>query len=85
MAHFAKIEEDGIVSQVIVVLNEDCGDLNFPESEIVGQQFLASINVDGIWKQTSYNANFRKMYAIIGGTYDDVIDEFVAPVNLPVE
>lgn len=85
MAHFVKVEEDGTISEGIVVNNSDCGDLEFPESEIVGQQFIASIDIDGVWKQTSYNANFRKMYAIIGGTYDDVLDEFVAPPNLIVE
>jgi len=85
MAHFVKVEDDGTISEGIVVNNSDCGDLEFPESEIVGQQFLASIDIKGVWKQTSYNAKFRKMYAIIGGTYDAVLDEFVAPVNLLAE
>lgn len=84
MAHFAYIK-DSVVKQVIVVADSDCGNLEFPESETVGQQFIASIGIDGVWKQTSYNANFRKMYAIIGGTYDDVLDEFVAPPNPIVE
>lgn len=65
MAHFAKIE-NGIVTQVIVVNNETLNDLEFPESEPVGQEFIASIGLEGTWKQTSYNANFRGKYAAAG-------------------
>ena len=65
MAHFAKIE-NGIVVEVIVVNNETLGDLDFPESEAVGQEFIASLGLDGTWKQTSYNANFRGKYAGLG-------------------
>lgn len=77
MAHFAKIDENNIVQQVIVVTNEDCGNLEFPESEIVGQTFLNSIGLEGIWKQTSYNSNFRKNYAGIDYTYDESRDAFI--------
>ena len=79
MAHFAKVEND-IVTEVIVVANSDCGGGEFPESEPVGQAFLASLGLDGEWKQTSYNANFRGVYASAGWSYDPVADEFVAPV-----
>jgi hypothetical protein len=79
MAHFAKIE-NGIVGQVIVVNNEVLGDLEFPESEPVGQAFIASLGLGGEWKQTSYNGNFRGAYAGAGMTYDSELDEFVAPV-----
>jgi hypothetical protein len=78
MAHFAKIEEN-VVTQVIVVENEDCGGLEFPESEPIGQAFIASIGIDGEWLQTSYNNNFREKYAGIGYTYDPETDVFVAP------
>jgi hypothetical protein len=78
MAHFAKIE-DNTVTQVIVVGNEDCGGLEFPESEPIGQAFIASIGIDGEWLQTSYNHNFREKYAGIGYTYDPENDVFVAP------
>lgn len=80
MAHFAYLE-DNLVKQVIVVANSDCGDLEFPESEPVGQEFLASIGLDGVWLQTSYNNKFRGRYAGIGCTYDPVADVFVEPVN----
>ncbi len=86
IAHFAKINSDGVVEQVIVVDNKDCGDLDFPESEAIGQAFIKSIGLDGIWKQTSYNSNFRSKYSGIGDKYDAELDEFVSPVvELPAE
>jgi hypothetical protein len=78
MAHFAEISGN-TVTQVIVVSNDDCGNLEFPASEPVGQEFIASIGLDGVWKQTSYNHNFRGRYAGIGYRYDSELDEFVAP------
>jgi hypothetical protein len=78
MAHFAQIS-NGIVSQVIVVSNDDCGGGDFSESEAVGQAFIASLGLTGEWKQTSYNGNFRGKYAGIGDTYDADLDEFVTP------
>jgi hypothetical protein len=79
MAHFAKVD-NGIVSQVIVVNNETLGNLEFPESETVGQEFIASLGLAGTWKQTSYNATFRGKYAGSGDTYDETNDVFVSPV-----
>ena len=84
MAHFAKVENNTVTS-VIVVSNDDCGGGKFPESEPVGQAFLASLGLEGEWKQTSYNANFRGVYASAGWTYDSVNDVFVAPVSPGVE
>jgi hypothetical protein len=78
MAHFAKVSND-IIEQVIVVANSDCNNLDFPASEPVGQAFIASLGLDGEWKQTSYNANFRGKYAGIGDTWDGT--DFVAPVT----
>jgi hypothetical protein len=84
MAHFAKVE-NGFVTQVIVVNNETLGDLEFPNSEAVGQEFIASLGLDGTWKQTSYNGNFRGKYAGAGDQYDEELDEFVAPVIAEIE
>ena len=78
MAHFAKINNN-IVEQVIVVANADCGDVEFPESEPVGQAFIASLGLEGEWLQTSYSGSFRGRYAGIGFVYDEVSDTFVAP------
>jgi hypothetical protein len=80
MAHFAQIN-NGIVGQVIVVNNETLGDLEFPASEPVGQEFIASLGLDGTWKQTSYNATFRGKYAGAGDTYDEANDLFLSEVT----
>jgi hypothetical protein len=76
MAHFAHIR-DKIVIEVIVINNGDCGGGDFPESEPIGQAFIASIGLDGEWLQTSYNGNFRGSYAGIGYTFDG--NDFVPP------
>ena len=78
MAHFAQVD-DNIVRNVIVINNSDCGGGDFPDSEPIGQAFIASIGIEGDWLQTSYNNNFRGQYAGQGMTYDPVLDEFVSP------
>ena len=65
MAHFAKIDKDNIVTQVIVA------EQDFINSGAVGDSFL--------WVQTSYSGSFRGTYAGIGYTYDKVSDTFIAP------
>lgn len=79
MAHFAQLNESNVVTQVIVIANEDCGGGEFPSSEVVGQEFISSLGLNGIWKQTSYNNNFRKRYAGLGYTYDQENDVFITP------
>lgn len=81
MAHFAQINNN-IVKDVIVISNEDCDNLPFPESEPVGQAFIASLGLIGEWLQTSYNANFRGKYAGVGYTWNGT--DFVPP-ELPIE
>jgi hypothetical protein len=86
MAHFAKMNGN-IVEQVIVVSNHDCDNLPFPESEPVGQAFIASLGLTGLWLETSYNSNFRGCYASGGWTFDPTLGdygEFIAP-PIPVE
>jgi hypothetical protein len=78
MAHFAKLDNDNNVIQVIVVNNNDILDENGNESEEVGINFCTQL-LGGIWKQTSYNATFRKNYAGIGFTYDNERDAFIPP------
>ena len=75
MAHFAQVK-DGIVAQVIVVGNDVVGE--FPASEPIGQAFIASLGLDGEWKQTSYNANFRGKFAGMSDVWNGV--DFVAPI-----
>jgi hypothetical protein len=69
MAHFAKLDENNVVLEVIVVSNDDIQNLPFPQSEAVGITFLNSFLPAATWKQTSYNNNFRIRYAVIGGTF----------------
>jgi len=78
MAHFAEIDKNNIVKQVIVVNNEVLKDENGVEQESIGAQFCADL-LGGTWIQTSYNGNFRGRFAGIGSIYDAVNDVFVAP------
>ncbi len=81
MAHFAQVDENNIVTQVLVVSDQDAGN---------GQDFLANtLGLGGTWIQTSYNTAggvhknggtpLRKNYAGIGYTYDSGRDAFIAP------
>ena len=82
MAHFASVENN-IVGQVIVVANSDCGGGDFPESEPIGQAFIASLGLEGQWLQTSYSGSFRGAYAGIGYTFDASLGEygeFIPPI-----
>lgn len=78
MAHFAKLDENNVVTQVIVVGNKDTSDASGVEKESIGIAFCERL-FGGNWKQTSYNGNIRKNYAGIGYTYDAGRDAFIAP------
>ena len=78
MAHFAKLDENNVVTEVHVVANKDTSDANGVEKEYIGQAFLEKL-FGGTWKQTSYNGNIRKNYAGIGYTYNADIDAFIPP------
>jgi hypothetical protein len=78
MAHFAKLDENNIVTQVIVVGNKDTSDANGVEKEYIGAAFCERL-FGGVWKQTSYNGNIRKNYAGIGYTFDAGRDAFIPP------
>jgi hypothetical protein len=72
MAHFAKIE-DGFVTEVIVVENELCGGGSFPESEQIGQAYIASLGISGEWKQTSYNTSYVYEYETDDATPPNIL------------
>ena len=85
MAHFANIDSNGIVTQIIVISNE---------VERRGQEFInQELKLPGTWVQTSYNTRsgkhknnkspFRKNYAGIGYTYDAQRDAFIPPKPYP--
>jgi len=83
MAHFAKLDENNVVLEVLVVHNNELLQ-DGVESEAKGIQFL--VDWSGgypLWKQTSYNGNFRKNYAGIGYTYDATRDAFIPPQPFP--
>jgi len=70
MAHFAQLDGDNIVTQVIVVSNDDTSDSNGVETESIGVAFCQKLlGASTNWKQTSYNSNIRGNYAGIGYTY----------------
>jgi hypothetical protein len=92
MAHFAKLDANNAVIQVIVVDNE------YAPDEATGQAFIASVGFDGVWKQTSYNTthgvhyngsvdgptpsgklHFRGNFAGVGSVYYEDIDAFALP------
>ena len=65
MSHFAKLDNNNIVQEVIVA------DQQFINTGVVGDVFR--------WVQTSYNGNFRKNFAGIGYKYDRIRDAFIPP------
>ena len=84
MAHFAKLDDNNVVLEVHCVHNNELLDENGNESEAKGIAFLVDWSGGYTnWKQTSYNANFRKNYAGIGYTYREDIDAFVPPQPYP--
>jgi len=74
MAHYAFLDENNIVTQVITGIDEtELIEGLLPETwygNFRGQTC----------KRTSYNGNIRGVYAGIGYTYDKVSDTFIAPI-----
>lgn len=87
MAHFARLDKDNTVVDILKVDNELILDDNGVEQESIGIQKLQVGNPGGTFVKTSYNTEanehraggtpFRKNYAMIGGKYDAVRDAFV--------
>lgn len=72
MAHWAELDDNNVVLRVTVGDNDDpAGD--------EGYLWLLN-NLGGRWVKTSYNATIRGKFAGIGDTYDETLDEFVAPI-----
>lgn len=83
MAHFAKLNEDNIVTQVVVVANEILLDDNGIEQEQKGIDFLNTTFGNAVWVQTSYNDSIRGQYAEIGGFYDSAKNKFFESSPFP--
>ena len=80
MAHFAELDENNIVKQIIVVSNDDTSDSNGIEIEDIGIGFCKKLfGANTKWKQTSYNNNIRCRYAQIGMIYNEEYDVFISP------
>lgn len=80
--YFAQIENN-LVMNVISIDETNCGNLPYPESELIGQQYISSLGIQGEWLQTSIDGLFRKQYAGIGWTYSAEGDVFVTPQPYP--
>ena len=93
MAHFAELkamtdptgftsDSHQVVQRVVVVGNDidtAAGPLGENDMHVDGENWCVNFFKGGIWKQTSYNNNFRKQYAGIGFVYDPVKDKFLSP------
>lgn len=82
MGYFAKLDNTGLVLEVIRISNDVLGEptLTFPDTEGAGRAFIANtLGLPGEWRQTSFNGSFRGKYAGIGDRYDAELDEFVSP------
>lgn len=74
MAHFAKINADNIVENVLVVPDEQ---------EHRGKEYLNELGIEGRWIQTSYNSKIRKKFAGIGDEYLEKEDAFRSSTPFP--
>jgi hypothetical protein len=82
MAHFAEINEEGIVLRVTVVNDSDTATSLGEEVESIGAEFCNKL-LGGEWVQTSYNGNFRFRYAGKGYQFDKSRDAFIRPQPYP--
>lgn len=78
MAHFAQINKNNVVTQVVVISNDEILDDAGQESEAKGVAFCQKL-LGGNWVQTSYSKKFRKNFAGVGFKYDENFDVFIFP------
>jgi hypothetical protein len=71
-AHAARIDDDGIVRQVIVIPYMDDDDARVTE-------YCNGLGLEGVWLDCSYLGSRRGRYPAIGDRYDADLDEFVSP------
>lgn len=82
MAHFAEIGLDNIILKVIAVSNNELLNENHSEAGQKGIDFCRKV-FGGTWVQTSYNNNFYKNFAVVGGTFDSVRNAFISTKPFP--
>jgi len=81
MAHFAELDNNNVVTRVVVVGNDvttAAGPLGDNDMHVDGETWCVNFFKGGNWKQTSYNNNFRKQYAGKGYTFDSAKDRFIS-------
>ena len=81
MAHFAELDNNNIVTRVVVVGNDvetAAGPLGENDMHVDGETWCVNFFKTPNWKQTSYNANFRKQYCGKGYTFDSAKDKFIS-------
>lgn len=102
MAYFAKLNENNVVVDVMVIsdcavgscigkdhwdyqeeYHKDHGNLQFPDTEPLGQAVIAQMGFEGTWLQTSGGNNFRGPRAVEGYLWDGT--NFVPPASIQVE
>lgn len=79
MAHFAELDSNNIVINVVRVADGELLKTDGTESELKGKKFLNKVLGQSTWVQTSINGTIRKNYAGIGDIYDSTRDAFVKP------
>lgn len=79
MAHFAELDSNNIVINVVRVADGEILKTDGTESELKGKKFLNKVLGQSTWVQTSINGTIRKNYAGIGDIYDSTRDAFVKP------
>jgi hypothetical protein len=83
MAHFAKLDENDTVIEVIVVNDDWLYDGTLIENEAYGISALQQWSSWPHWAQTSYHGNIRARYAGIGYKLDRVLNAFITPKPFP--
>jgi hypothetical protein len=81
MKHFAIIDENNMVLNCIIVSDNDCGNYEFPQSDLIGSQFCHNI-FGGTWLETSEFGLFRGRFASPGDYYDPIKDEFYIKLDV---
>lgn len=90
MAHFARVDDQGVVRAVIVIDNDSLDGGVFPQSQAFGQAFITGpypegMALEGMWIQCSYSGAFRGCFPGLGFTYDAMADVFAPPTSAGAE
>lgn len=83
MAHYAFLNENNIVAEVITGVDETVTQIDLDGTQVGGSsenwEAFYNLKRNQVCKRTSYNGNIRKNFAGIGYTYDEEADAFIPP------